>query len=622
MIGLGLLVCVAAKAGALQHSQDKHFCESCGEQASITNIVNPFSLVDVKIAENTNEWKAQQLNLKYLLMLNVSSLSYNFKNTSGLPLDDAVPFGGWETPHGPVGDDRGHFTGHWLSASALMIEATGDAQLTKNAKELVSVLGECQKANAKKFPKFGPGYLSGFPTLYFDCLENLWQKPCRYMQVPYYNVHKIMQGMLDQYLLLSNKQALEIVTLMADYFYKRITTLIQTNGTSVWERVLDTEAGGMNDVMYQLYRVSGNADHLTMAHLFDKQKWFGPILNKTDILGGNHANTHLALTVGGAQRFDTIGPAKADSYRTGVEFFVETLTSAHSYSTGGSNFREYWTQPHQFGQTIVDVKDAIAGHDTEESCTTYNLLKILRHAFRWTTDARYMDMYSYAMTNGVMGIQKQNTPGVMLYLLPLGVGVTKGNSTRSWGTPFNSFWCCYGTGIESFSKLADSIYFQGKGATESVNATSDANTTSDAVTSSVDDLWVARYVSSTLRFTVGSEGEGEARGDAPDVLVTQQSSMDVDGKSTITLSSPSSQQPKMTFALHLRVPSWAIASKAVVTVNGKPISGAIVAGKWLTISRDWMVAGVDDTVLIVFPTEVRLRQLDDNSTSHAYTGMN
>ena len=53
-----------------------------------------------------------------------------------------------------------------------------------------------------------------------------------------------MQGLLDQHLLLGNAQALDIVEKMARYFFKRITTLIATNGTTVWERVLNTETGG------------------------------------------------------------------------------------------------------------------------------------------------------------------------------------------------------------------------------------------------------------------------------------------------------------------------------------------------------------------------------------------
>ena len=122
-------------------------------------------------------------------MLPVSSLSYNFKNTSHLPLGGARPFGGWETPYPSTeGDDRGHFTGHYLSASALMVSATGNATLRANAEQLVKELGECQEANAKVYPEFGPGYLHASPVIYFNCLENLWRKPCRYMQVPYYNI--------------------------------------------------------------------------------------------------------------------------------------------------------------------------------------------------------------------------------------------------------------------------------------------------------------------------------------------------------------------------------------------------------------------------------------------------
>jgi len=30
---------------------------------------------------------------------------------------------------------------------------------------------------------------------------------------------------------------------------------------------------------------------------------------------------------------------------------------------------------------------------------------------------------------------------------------------KGWGTPFDSFWCCYGTAVESFAKLADGVFF-------------------------------------------------------------------------------------------------------------------------------------------------------------------
>ena len=163
---------------------------------------------------------------------------------------------------------------------------------------------------------------------------------------------------------------------------------------------------------------------------------FGPLFKDTDILGGNHANTHLALAVGGANRYGIIGD---EEYKHATEFFLSTLRNAHSYSTGGSNFREFWQAAHEQGSSLfpasLAARGGFEGHDNEESCTTYNFLKIVRLLFEWSGSPSFLEMYNHALTNGVLGIQNPQEPGVMLYLLPLGAGVTKGNSSRSWGTP-------------------------------------------------------------------------------------------------------------------------------------------------------------------------------------------
>ena len=57
------------------------------------------------------------------------------------------------------------------------------------------------------------------------------------------------------------------------------------------------------------------------------------------------------------------------------------------------------------------------------------------------------------------GSDNKPGPGVSIYLMPMGAGQTKGDSTRGWGTPLHTFWCCYGSAVESFSKVADSIFF-------------------------------------------------------------------------------------------------------------------------------------------------------------------
>lgn len=73
-------------------------------------------------------------------------------------------------------------------------------------------------------------------------------------------------------------------------------------------------------------------------------------------------------------------------------------------------------------------------------------MQVSRHLFRWTKEVQYADYYERALTNGVLSIQRGTEPGVMIYMLPLAPGSSKAVSYHGWGTPFDSFWCCYGTG--------------------------------------------------------------------------------------------------------------------------------------------------------------------------------
>lgn len=71
----------------------------------------------------------------------------------------------------------------------------------------------------------------------------------------------------------------------------------------------------------------------------------------------------------------------------------------------------------------------------------------------------YVDYYERALTNGVLSTKRVQEPRAMLHLLYLASGGVKARNYRGWGTLFESFWCGYGTWIEYFSKLGDSIYF-------------------------------------------------------------------------------------------------------------------------------------------------------------------
>lgn len=65
------------------------------------------SLHNVRLDSSSIQWRAQQTNLEYLLMLDVDRLVWSFRKTAGLPTPGTA-YGGWEAPDCEL---RGHFVG-------------------------------------------------------------------------------------------------------------------------------------------------------------------------------------------------------------------------------------------------------------------------------------------------------------------------------------------------------------------------------------------------------------------------------------------------------------------------------------------------------------------------------
>ncbi|KAG5124122.1 hypothetical protein JHK82_030859 [Glycine max] len=376
-------------------------------------------LQDVRLHKDSIHARAQQTNLEYLLMLDVDSLIWSFRKTAGLSTP-GTPYGGWE---GPEVELRGHFVGHYLSASALMWASTQNDTLKQKMSSLVAGLSACQE-------KIGTGYLSAFPSEFFDRFETV--QP---VWAPYYTIHKILAGLLDQHTFAGNPQALKMVTWMVDYFYNRVQNVITKYTVNRHYESLNEETGGMNDVLYRLYSITGDSKHLVLAHLFDKPCFLGLLAMQANDIANFHANTHIPVVVGSQMRYEITGDPL---YKQIGTFFMDLVNSSHSYATGGTSVSEFWSDPKR-------IADNLRTTENEESCTTYNMLKVSRHLFRWTKEVSYADYYERALTNGVLSIQRGTDPGVMIYMLPLGFAVSKARTGHSWGTQFDSFWCCYGT---------------------------------------------------------------------------------------------------------------------------------------------------------------------------------
>ncbi|XP_055814842.1 uncharacterized protein LOC129884576 [Solanum dulcamara] len=531
--------------------------KNSGGVEGIDGLLNEVSLHDVRIEPNSMHGIAQQTNLEYLLMLDVDSLVWSFRKTAGLETP-GDPYGGWEAPNVEL---RGHFVGHYLSASAYMWASTHNDSLKQKMSAVVSALSACQE-------KMGSGYLSAFPSELFNRFEAI--KP---VWAPYYTIHKILAGLLDQYMVAGNDQALKMTTWMTEYFYNRVQNVIIKYTIERHWQSLNEETGGMNDVLYKLYSVTGNSKHLLLAHLFDKPCFLGLLALKADDISGFHANTHIPIVVGSQMRYEITGDPL---YKDIGTYFMDIVNSSHSYATGGTSVGEFWSDPKRLASTLQT--------ENEESCTTYNMLKVSRHLFRWTKEMAYADYYERALTNGVLSIQRGTDPGVMIYMLPLGRGKSKARSYHNWGTQFNSFWCCYGTGIESFSKLGDSIYFEEKG--------------------SSPGLYIIQYIPSTLDWKYGQVSVSQK--------IEPVVSWDNRLRVTITISS-NGHSSGASSTLNLRIPSWTHSSGAKATLNGKDFS-LPTPGSFLTITKTW---GQGDKITLELPMILRTEAIQDDRPEYA-----
>ncbi|XP_031100479.1 uncharacterized protein LOC116004529 [Ipomoea triloba] len=520
------------------------------------NFLNEISLHDVRLDPNSIYGIAQQTNLEYLLSLDVDRLVWSFRKTAGLE-SHGQPYGGWEAPHIEL---RGHFVGHYLSASAQTWASTHNESLREKMSAVVSALSACQQ-------KIGSGYLSAFPSEFFDRFEAI--KP---VWAPYYTIHKILAGLLDQYTLAGDSQALKMTTWMVDYFYKRVQNVIAKYTIERHWSSLNDEVGGMNDVLYRLYSITAEPKHLVLAHLFDKPCFLGLLAVKADSLSGFHANTHIPVVVGSQMRYEITGDP---IYKEIGKFFMDIVNSSHAYATGGTSVNELWSDPKRLASTLQT--------ENEESCTTYNMLKVSRHLFRWTKEIAYADYYERALINGVLSIQRGTDIGVMIYMLPLRPGGSKAHSSDGWGTKFDSFWCCYGTGIESFSKLGDSIYFEEQG--------------------NSPGIYIIQYIPSSLDWKLGQIKLSQ--------IIKPVASWDNHLHVTIPVTSKQESSPPST--LNLRIPTWTSAEGAKATLNGKPLS-LPPPGNFLSITKNWTSS---DIITLDLPLSLRTEAIKDDRAEYA-----
>jgi hypothetical protein len=497
----------------------------------------PFPMKQVRLLDG-NLFFLMERDRGYLHDLEADRLLHMFRVTAGLP-STAEPLAGWERPDIEL---RGHFTGHYLSACALMYASTNDGRLKSKVDGMVAELVKCQRAN-------GGGYLSAFPPELFDRLRDgmpVW--------APFYTLHKIMAGMYDLYVHTGNEQALGALEGIASWTANWAGDLNDAH----MARVLEREYGGMNEVLCNLYAVTGDRKHLDLAHRFDHERIFAPLAAGRDELKGLHVNTTIPKIIGAARRYELTGDAR---YRDIAEYFWRQVTGHRCYATGGTSNVERW-------RTEPDVLASELGPTTEECCCTYNMLKLTRHVFGWTADARCGDYYERAFLNGIIGTMNPDD-AMTMYYIPLQSGYWK-----MFSTPRRSFWCCTGTGVENFAKLADSIYFHDD-----------------------DGLYVNLFSASRL--------EWPEKG----LAMRQETRFPEEERSSLEFKCDRPVQ----LAVRIRVPYWATRGIRLA-VNGESVAENATPGTFAVVNRTWKTG---DRVNIELPMGLHVHSMPDDASIQA-----
>jgi DUF1680 family protein len=201
------------------------------------------------------------------------------------------------------------------------------------------------------------------------------------------------------------------------------------------------------------------------------------------------------------------------------------------------------------------------------------MLRLTRLFLANEPQAAYGDYYERTLFNAILGSQDPDT-GMMTYFQS-----TRPGYLKLFCTPFDSFWCCTGTGIENHAKYGDSIYFRGIPGGPQQNS-----------------LYVNLFIASTL--------EWKEKG----VTLRQVTSFPETGKTRLEINTASPQK----FALHIRHPGWA--ATASLRINGASAESSRKPGSYMVLNREWKSG---DVVEVEMPLSLRMELLPGTTDTAA-----
>ena len=383
--------------------------------------------------------QSEKIGREYLDGVDIDRLLSPIFEAHNMPApNNAKRYGGWERKSANNWEKSpetfslaGHSLGHFLSAFSECYAKSGDEKLKQKILYIVSQLESVQN-NAKS------GYIGGCKE---NCFTELFDKNLTSWAegywVPWYNLHKIFKGLTDAYSVTEDQTVLRVLLRFADWACDGLSDFSDED----FEKMLEYEHGGMNEVFANLYRITKNEKYLYFAEKFTHKKLFRFLLKGEDKLDGWHANTQIPKVTGMAAIY-AAAPEAHKEYRTAAENFWRFVTQDHSYAIGGNSDKEHFEKK---GKETLSKK-------TCESCNTYNMMRLCEYLFSFKQKSEYFDWYENALLNHILA--QQDESGAKMYFVSLLQG-----HHRTYEKKYKSWWCCTGTGMENPEKYENNIFF-------------------------------------------------------------------------------------------------------------------------------------------------------------------
>lgn len=374
---------------------------------------------------------------------------------------------------------------------------------------------------------------------------------------PAYCYDKLVCGLMDSHRLVMDADAFRLLDASTDAAVQ-VLPGHAVQHDAAWRSDRDVswnwdESYTMPENLYLVYGMGAGPRYRKLAQQYLNDEVFDPLARGENSLAHRHAYSYVNSLCSAMQAYFVDGSVKhLEAAKNGFE-----ILQAQSYATGG------WGPDEKLRETGSSALfDSLTNthRSFETPCGSYAHMKLTRYLLRVTRDGKYGDSMERVMYNTVLGAKPLLADGSTYYYSDYNFAGRRVYHDSNWA-------CCAGTLPQVATDYGINSYLQEPGA-----------------------VWVNLYIPSVLRWSVGMNRiEIEQTGSYPlsDAVAFR-----------MTAARPAS------FALHLRIPAWAVGAR--VAVNGRAMPLEVTKG-FAVLRRRWKSG---DVVEMELPSKMRLEAID------------